>query len=534
MTQAYYRSWRPLHWGEIVGQQHIIATLRNAISNDRVVHAYLFAGPRGTGKTTTARVLAKAVNCLDPNPSNRPCNNCDLCREVNVGRFLDLIEIDAASNTSVEDVRELRDKIGFSPSRGAYKIYIIDEVHMLSGAAFNALLKTLEEPPSHAIFILATTELQKIPATILSRCQRYEFRRIPVNEIVTYLRPKIEQEKIEIEESALLQIARQATGSMRDAISLLDQLASGGQKIDLPTVQSLLGTAVQQSVVELIDSIRNPDPSKSLQIIQAALDTGTDPRQYARQVVDCLRSLIMLRAGNRDQVDLDGDQLTKLQSLSQYFDSSSLLHILRSFNLAALESRSWQPGLALEIAVLESFGKKPAEQSSTKILFQMSPEQPKVAIKPESVKSVVKPPTTEEPATKTTESPDQHPQKKITPASDLQPNLNMIIEKWQDIFQAVNLLRRNSAALLRSSKPMIKNGTLTLGFQSDLLKSKMEAAENLEVTKEGIQKVCGFSVAIQCEVVNSNAQAVPADLGVDSDGMVGTGLNQGGRIVHKD
>ena len=232
MSQALYRKWRP-PIGTGVGQEHVVQTLRNAVTGDRVAHAYLFAGPRGTGKTTTARLLAKAVNCLDEDLAERPCNQCDHCKAVNQGRFLDLIEIDAASNTSVEDVRDLRDKINFSPNQGRYKVYIIDEVHMLSTAAFNALLKTLEEPPPHAIFILATTEVHKIPATVLSRCQRHEFRRIPVKEIIDNLKMLADEEKITAEPEALSLVARQATGSMRDAISLLDQLASAGDKITL-------------------------------------------------------------------------------------------------------------------------------------------------------------------------------------------------------------------------------------------------------------------------------------------------------------
>src|SRR5512141_1011135 len=225
MTQALYRKWRPHLWDQVVGQEHVVTTLRNAVLASRVAHAYLFAGPRGTGKTTTARLLAKAVNCLDPDSANRPCDQCEYCQAVNQGRFLDLIEIDAASNTSVEDVRDLRDKINFSPNQGTYKVYIIDEVHMLSTAAFNALLKTLEEPPAHAIFILATTEVHKIPATVLSRCQRHEFRRIPVNDIIAQLGRLAEGEGIEVAPDALTLIARQSTGSLRDAISLLDQLA---------------------------------------------------------------------------------------------------------------------------------------------------------------------------------------------------------------------------------------------------------------------------------------------------------------------
>ncbi len=196
MSQALYRKWRPKTWGEVVGQDHIVQTLKNALATNRVGHAYLFSGPRGTGKTTTARLLAKAVNCLGPDDQEKPCDACEHCLAVDNGNYLDLIEIDAASNTSVEDVRDLRDKINFSPNSGKYKVYIIDEVHMLSTAAFNALLKTLEEPPAHAIFILATTEIHKIPATVLSRCQRHEFRRLSVPVIVGFAEEKSQRGRV--------------------------------------------------------------------------------------------------------------------------------------------------------------------------------------------------------------------------------------------------------------------------------------------------------------------------------------------------
>ena len=269
MSQALYRKWRPARFEQVIGQEHITQTLQNSVAAERVGHAYLFCGPRGTGKTTTARLLAKAVNCLDEDPSIRPCNQCAVCESVNEGRFLDLIEIDAASNTGVDDIRDLRDKINFSPNLGRYKVYIIDEVHMLSTAAFNALLKTLEEPPAHAMFILATTEEHKVPATIKSRCQQFNFRLLSISEISGRLAWLAQKESLTIEPGALELIARQGAGSLRDAESLLDQLVvAPGDTITLERAQMVLGTAANASVVALTDAWLNAAGAEGLGVIQ--------------------------------------------------------------------------------------------------------------------------------------------------------------------------------------------------------------------------------------------------------------------------
>ncbi|MFL7871807.1 MAG: DNA polymerase III subunit gamma/tau, partial [Anaerolineales bacterium] len=346
MTQALYRKWRPRQWDEVVGQDHILQTLTNAVRADRVGHAYLFAGPRGTGKTTVARIIAKAVNCLNEDPAKRPCNECEHCKAVNENRFLDLIEIDAASNTSVDDIRDLRDKINFSPSQGKYKIYIIDEVHMLSTAAFNALLKTLEEPPPHAIFVLATTEIHKIPATVLSRCQRHEFRRVPVDTIVDLLKQIAKQEKIKVDEDALAVVARQATGSVRDAISLLDQLASTRNKIDLALTQTVLGTATSQTVLDLVASIQDNQPAPAMDAIHRALDSGADPRSLARQIVDYLRGLMLIQMGNSDQVEATKEVKETMAKHAKTFSTHDVLRMMKAFNTAATDTRGgWQPSL---------------------------------------------------------------------------------------------------------------------------------------------------------------------------------------------
>ncbi len=362
MTQALYRKWRPQLWDEVVSQEHIVQTLKNAVVSGRVAHAYLFSGPRGTGKTTAARLLAKAVNCLAADKAQRPCNECAHCLAVNENRFMDLIEIDAASNTSVDDVRDLRDKINFSPSQGTYKVYIIDEVHMLSTAAFNALLKTLEEPPPHAIFILATTEIHKIPATVLSRCQRHEFRRVPLGEITRRLEEICKAENISSDPEALTQIARQASGGLRDAISLLDQLSSTGGNITLELAQTVLGTATSHSVIGLIQAIIDKQPGLGLDEIHRALDGGADARALARQIVDYLRNLMLIQMGNGEQVEVPNDTRAQMVKHASALHSTYVLRMMRAFNAAATDPRGgWSPSLGLELAFAEMLEKPQAQ-----------------------------------------------------------------------------------------------------------------------------------------------------------------------------
>lgn len=548
MSQAFYRKWRPRLWDQVVGQEHVVHTLQNAIRGGKVGHAYLFAGPRGTGKTTTARLLAKAVNCLADELSERPCDACEHCTAVNEGRFLDLIEIDAASNTSVDDMRDLRDKINFSPTQGRYKVYIIDEVHMLSTAAFNALLKTLEEPPAHAIFILATTEVHKIPATVLSRCQRHEFRRIPVKDIVQLLKQISAEEHLQVEEDALVLIARQSTGAMRDAISLLDQLASTGEKITLETAQNVLGTATNQSVVDLVSAMLARQANKGLDCIHQALDSGTDPRQFARQVVEYLRSLLLVRMGNADQVDATAEVRALMAAQAAQFDLAGLLQAIKVFNSAANEGRSgWQPSLMLELALTETLNPPAVPLAAAPAAMPAARPAPKTV--PEAApastparRSSMESPAPEPPAESAwqatpaaVEAPQDQPGASAPPASTAgEVTLQTINQNWAKICAVAKGRRPQTVGLLNSVKNFtIKDGVLVLGFATEVVRSKMDG-ENLEVTRQAVQQVLGVSMRIASVVASGKAKTLPDDLGVDADGMVGTALNLGGKIVDKD
>ncbi|HEY3345976.1 MAG TPA: DNA polymerase III subunit gamma/tau [Anaerolineaceae bacterium] len=560
MSQSLYRKWRPHEWDEVVGQDPVVTTLRNAILSSRVGHAYLFGGPRGTGKTTTARLLAKAVNCLNPDPGERPCNQCDHCQAVNEGRFLDLIEIDAASNTSVEDVRDLRDKVNFSPNQGKYKVYIIDEVHMLSTPAFNALLKTLEEPPAHVIFILATTEMHKIPATVLSRCQRYEFRRVPVPIIVSLLQDICKKEALESEPEALTLIARQATGSLRDAISLLDQLASTGKTISLAKAQEVLGTATSQVVIDLVSAILDHDPASGLNGIHTALDAGTDPRQFARQVVDFLRNLLLIHMGNEREAESTPEVRDLMRKLAGGFDTPRLLAAIRAFNTAALDQRagSWQPGLPIELAFAEAVDPgavisaepaRPAQTLAPRVEAPLGPPlvQPRaetpVQKAPPEHPAPVQPQHTPTPPSSKPEAARVAPAKTAVAAPYTEGSaaagsgitLQTVNQNWR---QVLNLLREQkyfqTEAFLRSSRLLgIKESTLILGLNSEFSKSKMESGDHLEATRSALSRVLGVEMQVRCVVSTGKLNdKMLADLDIDNDGMVGTALRDlGGEVV---
>ncbi len=519
MTQALYRKYRPKEWDEVVGQDHVVTTLKNAIAADRVAHAYLFAGSRGTGKTTLARLLAKSVNCLNPDPAKRPDNECENCKAVNENRFLDLIEIDAASNTSVDDVRDLRDKINFSPSQGKYKIYIIDEVHMLSTAAFNALLKTLEEPPPHAIFVLATTEIHKIPATVLSRCQRHEFRRVPVDEIVANLKKIAKAENIQADDDALIQIARQSAGGMRDAQSLLDQLSSMGEKITLALAQTVLGTATSQTVLVIISSIMDHDPAHGLETIHKALDAGADPRSLARQIVEYLRGLMLIQMGNVNQVEATADVRKQMQAHARSFSTSDVLRMMKAFNSAATDQRGgWQPSLSLELALAEVLD-APAEQTPRPVA-----SSPSAAVR-------AQPPVTPVSQTESDSSTSAaaEDEASLQPVEKSSVSAGDVIKAWKHLAASLPKSQANLSALLNSVKMIdVQGKTLILGLASDVLVSKIDKPDQIEAIQKLIRDEFGVDMSIRCVVTTAKGKIPP---NVSQDGMVAAAIQHGGEIV---
>lgn len=379
--QVSARKYRPGTFDDVIGQSHVVQTLMNSIATKRIAHAFLFSGTRGVGKTTVARILAKALNC-EQGPTGTPCNTCANCQEITQGTSVDVVEIDGASNTSVDDVREIRENVKFTPFRGQYRVYIIDEVHMLSNSAFNALLKTLEEPPSHVVFIFATTEIHKIPATILSRCQHYNFRRISKAEIVQRLRHVADQDGLTIEDRSLMALARASEGSMRDGLSLLDQIiAFGGNTIRHEDLEALLGAVPQERIRAMVEAVIQQDSAKALQVIAALLDQGHDVRAYCADLVEYVRNMLVaavVPSGPelRSLIEATEEDLTQLARDAERFTVEQLQELFRMYAAAEDSLRvSAHPRFVLETAAVRA----------TRLLrtAEVQPASSRLAVQPE-------------------------------------------------------------------------------------------------------------------------------------------------------
>lgn len=352
---ALYRKWRPDNFANLVGQDHVSRTLANAIKSGRIGHAYLFTGPRGTGKTSTAKILAKALNC-EQGPTVEPCNQCEACQRINSGSSMDVFEIDAASNRGIEAIRDLRENVKFAPVNGRYKVYIIDEVHMLTSEAFNALLKTLEEPPAHVVFIMATTEVYKVPATIQSRCQRYDFKRITVDDIFNRLKTVVEDMEIKADDDALRMIAVKADGGMRDALSILDQcIALSEQSLTIDRVQQLLGLVGKEWLDKLVGALQSKDAAAVLTMVDEIIRAGKDLQQVLGELGIHFRGLMIFKAaGLVDGVDYYSQTDESIKKQAAGFTQEQIVWIIRRVHEAANEVKwSPQPRIAVEAALLE-------------------------------------------------------------------------------------------------------------------------------------------------------------------------------------
>jgi len=359
MNLVFYRKYRPQSFSDFIGQEHIVTTLTNAISGEMISHAYLFAGPRGTGKTTLARLLAKAVNC-ENRKGFEPCNKCFSCLEINSGRAMDLIEIDAASQTGVNEIRNLKEGIRFVPSRLKYKVFIIDECHQLSKSAANALLKTLEEPPARVIFILATTEVHKMIPTILSRCQRFDFRKLKVSEIIKKLERDAKKEELKIGKSALELIATSARGSIRDAESLLGQVVafSSGKEIEAEDIRDVLGLVDTAIVSQLTDFVAKNQAKQAIQFLHETMERGLDPQEFIKAMIDYLRQGLLLKMTGGESkivVGLTEEEIKKLASQIENLEISQISKIIERFLEAGNKIKySPIPQLAIELAIIDS------------------------------------------------------------------------------------------------------------------------------------------------------------------------------------
>ena len=352
-SQVFYRKWRPQNLSEVIGQDAITHTLKQALLQSRLAHAYLFCGPRGTGKTSTARILAKAINCQDLQ-DGEPCNSCNMCQSINQGSAVDLIEIDAASHRRIDDIRNINDKVRFSPNEATYKVYIIDEVHMLTSEAFNALLKTLEEPPEHVIFVLATTEPHMVPLTIVSRCQRFDFHRITPAAIVERLARLCQQEGITAEPEALAAISRAASGSLRDAENMLEQVVvSSEPPIGMEHVEKLLGLSDNEKALELVGHVLAAQVQDGLRVINGVAAEGHDLRQMEKGVVEYLRGVLLLKSGIEDPLGYTKEVQNSLKDLAQQASMEQVLHAITTFAKPTPRREDSSP-LHLELALIEA------------------------------------------------------------------------------------------------------------------------------------------------------------------------------------
>ena len=533
MPEVLYRKWRPRRLEEVVGQEAVTQTLRNAVSLGRIAHAYLFTGPRGTGKTSTARIMAKAANCKNPQEGD-PDDTCDICLSIRSGRSMDLIEIDAASNRGVDDIRDLRDKVGYTPHEGKYRVYIIDEVHMLTDTAFNALLKTLEEPPDHAIFILATTEIHKVPLTIISRCQRYDFRRISLDTIEAQLDALTTREGYSAEPKALALLARAAGGSLRDAENLLEQaLVSYGSPLQEDQVRDLLELSGDERALDLARHALMKETKDGLVVINEVASQGVDLQQFYRMVMDYLRGALLVKSSVEISMGFDEEATAALRQLADSVALDHLVHVIKTFSEIDAR-RALVTTLPLEMGLVQSsiVPKAPVQAAAAPPVA--TPTAPTAGRgspqpRPEPRAPVDTVPTPPRVVRETPPSQRYGMESSRSPRSDPQ---------WE---QVLKLLRRekgrkyNLSGLLRDCRERrVEDGTLTLLFahrsHMERMQEEIGDPNSRQIIEDAVRKVMGDQYKIEIALAEGHGNG-PKQSAAQKSHLVRAARMMGARVI---
>ena len=528
MYTALYRKWRPQRFEDVCGQEQITVTLKNELESSRISHAYLFCGTRGTGKTSTAKLLAKAVNCEAPHEFN-PCNACESCTSINEGNSIDVYEIDAASNRGIDDIRNLREAIKFTPTMGKYKVYIIDEVHMLTNEAFNALLKTLEEPPEYVLFILATTEPHKLPATILSRCQRFDFKRISNENIVARLKVVCKEEGLEAGEDAIKLIARNSDGAMRDALSILDQCSVyGGKKITHDDVIEVLGIVNDQYLFKISGAVLKEDAGGSIRVIDEVAAGGKDISQFIRDLMIHYRNLLMTKVVSKceDVIDMSREGIDQLKKLSGDYDKNNIIRCINILSELDNEAKwSANPRILLEVALVKMC-RTGVDESLEGILTRISKLEYLISKGSFSLKADEKPQTAGlEASTKAAAKKGKAAPPKVKGEAALKSESVDIIQKWPGFIQEIK--GRGKIRLrtyLSMAKPIkAESGIIVLSYEKEGIFSKeaLELPANKADVEEAALQYFGIPLKVKCIVSGEEKEEEQDNIVTAAIGLVG-------------